>query len=729
MKAVHPRLLASLALLSVLGGALLVGQFACNEADILGGKVDSGAVDSTQLQDDIATPEDSKIACPGGLDLDGDGYGKNCPAGPDCNDADKYIYPGAKEVCDYKDNNCNNLIDEGVKNACGTCDPECKRFGDGPFKTDKTKDPNVKDANGVGINAAGDLVLQKTNTNFNYMWIANTLDALGTTGGCTYGNSSSFQPAKAPYCRGTISKIDTVTRKEVARYYTVTCHSKKGTTGCLDLHGKTIKRDFPHAPSRTAVDYNFDVWVANRAFGGQPSASKIANSLSDCIARNSNGIKDTSKDYNSDGVITLDCNGDGVPDNGSTTCTGAFAGKKPEFLGDDDECVLFTINYGDPAATPTSSGDIGRSICLDTGASTGASNAWVGTYYHNKNQNRFYRIDGTTGKLNGPYALTTGHYVYGCVVDSQGILWSADINGSVTYLNTKTPTQVGPLIKPPSPSNLKFYGIAIDGNNNIWFGGYSSYYVYRYRPDRSAWGNLHKGKWTWIKQPSACLHSRGIAADNRGKVWVAINNGYIFRVDQSLGDGYQDQSGSKSYWPVKGTTIIGVGVDFGGNVWGISYEHGVASRLDVDAKGDPKLPPTATTNTVIVGKNPYTYSDFTGYGLQNFTRPQGRYLYQIAPCAGGKKATWERVDWKATKPPGTDLLLRVRSGDKENMLGSWIGTYKTPPAKLNKGALIPLKPNPAVMLQVELTLSTHQKSITPILHEFNVTYSCAGVPK
>ena len=700
----------------------LPSYLACDDGAFLG--VQDGLMsDDTSQQQDIELQQDSKLMCPNGIDKDSDGYGKGCSAGPDCNDADPFINPGAKEICDGKDNNCNNLTDEGVKNPCGTCDPNCNRYGDGPFPTDKTKDPNIKDVNNVGLNPGGDLVLKKTNKNFNYMWIANTLDTNGVKGNCVYGNSSSYKPSMGPYCRGTISKIDTVQLKEVARYFTTTCKSKSGTSGCVDLHGKPIVKDFPHSPSRTAVDYNFDVWVANRAFGGQPSATKVANDQADCIDRNSNGFYETSRDVNGDGKITTDCNGDGKPDNASTTCTGAFAGLKPEFYGDDDECILFTINYGN-------SGDIGRCICLDTGGSLGASNAWVATYYRKPN-NHFYRIDGTTGKLNGPYSLPTGHYPYGCVVDSQGILWSTYGGGTLNYLDTKKPTQVGPLVTPPSSFGKKgFYGITLDDKSNIWLAGTSSGKDYRYRPNRTSFSDLAKGVWTGITYPAVLKpHTRGIAADNRGKIWVAATSGYVWRIDQNITDGLHNLSSSKNYWKTKGTGVIGVGVDFAGHIWAISYTDGVAGRMDVDAKGDPASPLTFNTKYVPVGHNPYTYSDFTGYGLQNFTRPQGRYLYQLKGCPTGVKATWAQVTWNATTPSGTSVLVRVRSGDTEPIFGSWLGPFSVPPLMLDKGSITPLKPNPSVLLQVEFTLKTMQKNITPILHSYNVTYTCAGLPK
>ena len=675
--------------------------------------------------------------CPNGQDKDGDGYGLGCPKGKDCDDTNKLVHPGAKELCDGVDNNCNNQTDEGVKNACGTCDPGCKRQGQVPFPVDKTKDSNVKDVNGVGLDPNGDLVLDKTNKNFNYMWISNTFDSAGGVGGCRYKHDTLYTPSMATKCQGTLSKVNTLTMKEEARYYTVTCSKKGGTTGCLDLHGKPITLNIPHAPSRTAVDYNFDVWVANRAFGHQPSTTKVANSLNDCKDRNKNGVIDTSKDWNQDGKITLDCDGDGAPDTASTKCTGAYAGKKPEFVGHDDECVLFTVNYGSAAAGTDTLGDVGRSICLDTGSTVGASNAWVGTFYRHTGtgpttvyKNNFYRVDGTTGKLTGPYALPEKHSSYGCAVDGKGILWSTDIYGTLAYINTFNPALKGTLVKPPwsSTTTLYFYGISVDGNNHVWLGGYTSEHVYRYKPDHSSWAKLPTGKWTLIKLPSK-FYSRGIAADKRGKVWVAIQGGYIMRLPLTLADGTHDYSTSTDYWPTKGTSLIGVGVDFAGHVWGVSYSDGVASRMDVNSKGDVVLPATGQTKFVTVGHNPYTYSDFTGYGLQNFTRPSGRYLYQHKPCPTGKRATWKQLSWKATTPAKTSVIMRVRTGDQETAMGLWAGPYQTSPVQLKSGTTSKVTPNPSVYMQVEINLTTTDKAISPTVHSYDLSYTCADKPQ
>ena len=67
--------------------------------------------------DDACVDGDCTGSC---NDFDGDGYGENCPLGPDCDDRNPFSFPGNEEVCDGFDNDCDNVVDQG-----GVCDEPC----------------------------------------------------------------------------------------------------------------------------------------------------------------------------------------------------------------------------------------------------------------------------------------------------------------------------------------------------------------------------------------------------------------------------------------------------------------------------------------------------------------------------------------------------------------------------------------------------------------------------
>ncbi len=99
----------------------------CNDGDI---NIYPGATEICDGKDNDCDGQIDETKTNYYIDNDGDGFGNpntltvSCTprtdrvtkAG-DCNDNDKNIYPGAPEICDNKDNDCDGQIDEGVKTA------------------------------------------------------------------------------------------------------------------------------------------------------------------------------------------------------------------------------------------------------------------------------------------------------------------------------------------------------------------------------------------------------------------------------------------------------------------------------------------------------------------------------------------------------------------------------------------------------------------------------------
>ncbi len=71
-------------------------------------------------------------------DADGDGYGLGCQAGDDCNDADRTVHPGAAEGCNFRDDDCNGLVDDIASCRAPALDPSPVKVPAGSFMMGST---------------------------------------------------------------------------------------------------------------------------------------------------------------------------------------------------------------------------------------------------------------------------------------------------------------------------------------------------------------------------------------------------------------------------------------------------------------------------------------------------------------------------------------------------------------------------------------------------------------
>ncbi len=634
----------------------------------------------------------------------------------------------------------------GEVNGCGDFDPSCTDNGFGPslgvpfpLPTDMPADPNVG-GSGVSRDANGFLKLDQTSASFDFAWTANTSD----------------------WQKGTISKFDTKTVRETARYFTVTCQSLPtgNKNACDGMNGCCAKDSYPqwqnrknkmpqgpyqqvemshiNYPSRTAIDFDGTVWVANRALyqqGAQSSVTKIAGDVSKCIDRNKNGKIDTSKDTNGDGIIQTDCNNNGTPDDiADVKATPCQNGMAQEFYGLDDECILLTTNTGGLDA-------YGRPLALGPGAQDfGPSDVWAGLF----NTQQVFRIDGTTGIVKDEVDLPC--HPYGFVIDATDIGWAANLGPGGCYWDTKNTKNTGTIRT--STIGQSSYGIGIDRDQNIWFGGSAA----RYTPVRNKqFADLGQGYWTVFQG----ISGDGVAVDSRSQnayfayfagsmlyqvpaSTIPLPKGMDVAVNQNF-PGVQVDSGGK-----------GVDIAADGNVIVTSISQPGITRVPVDAMGKMTQPvlngPPMGNNKCPTGDNcrnidrqnanmqPYTYSDFTGFGLRNFTRPKGSYTYVQKGCvqqdgSPNGETKWLSVSWDADVPLNTTLTLKARAGNTpvpDQSWGAWTVDFPMSAADLLTN--MPLVPNAkdSAYMQIEFDFASMQKNASPKLKSFHIFHECVG---
>ena len=414
----------------------------------------------------------------------------------------------------------------------------------------------------------------------------------------------------------TVSKIDTATGRELARYRT--WFGPSGQPGHVNHLGSAYAGA---APSRTAVDSSGNAYVANRHFDGlRPSVMKILGTGG--IDRNGNSVIETSSDLDSNGVITnpsaeiknlADTNGNSMID-------------VAEF---QDERIAWWVQYG-------VAGQLGRSLCIGTDG-----NLWAGTF----NDSQYYKLSSVDGSLlAGPVSIA-GLQPYGCLVGADGLLWSASLGNTLGELNTNTNSTV--MVHDHSAYGGD-YGIAI-GNGRVYQATYSGGTYIEHNPSTNAFSNPTLAP---PSGPPTAIGALGIAVDGAGKIFVGNQVGgmYKFNPDGSLIWASPAQAGT--------THVRGVVVDSNNDAWAVHLvDHNVSKYRGTDG---------APLGVFPVGNSPYTYSDAAGLAAASVTTPTG--FWTVVRDSGAAGTQWGTASWSDCVPAGGTVEVRVRTADIQSNL-------------------------------------------------------------
>ncbi|WP_224245258.1 NHL repeat-containing protein [Hyalangium gracile] len=569
---------------------------------------------------------------------------------------------------------------------------------DGGFVLDGGAGP-LSGGDNVQLDPEGNIILGGGSTELAFAWIANN-------------------------DQNTVSKYDTRTGKEVGRYHAVIPIDGRtrpdGTIG----YPNGLRGNEGNNPSRTAVDLFGDVWVANRASSTQGSVSKIANNKVNCVDRNGNGVIDTSEDKNNDGAIS----------NNPADREMIF----PTDWTDPnqyDECILFSTPVGPPG-----NGTIkARAMAISAGIEGSAGDVWVGVH----NENSVIKLDPTTGQqvpvnTAGQLKLTLSFGPYGAAIDSQQRLWvvsSALSPARLSLVDTDQGRIVIPSIIPPSNlGSSGNYGIGVDGKDRVWLAGWSSGpKAFRYEHPRGVGTTI--GTWAVFEFSNAVSQintrigrPRGIAADDQGFVWMSSDLNSSSQSSSQLIAFNGDTGAIKRFnLPTVGEVdfidatntqtreAIGVGLDTDGHAW-VNNRSGNAMRVHRET-GE-------ILRTRQQGAGLYTYSDFTGYQLRNFTAPLGSYRHTFSANECGPDTIWRYLVWDAVVPPKTSLQAFVTAANDPNDLNNANlrkGPFTTSPADLQAAGVPKSR-----YLRVEFVFRSddRQSQASPKLKSFDVNYEC-----
>ncbi len=398
--------------------------------------------------------------------------------------------------------------------------------------------------------------------------------------------------------------------------------SSKGTAVKIDTETGVVLGEYrttPQSqilgdPSRTTVDNDGSVWVANRndAYEGYGSVVHIGlKENGQCEDRNNNGIIETSTGLG-DVLAWTD-----------TTGTRRVATAQ-------DECIVHYTKLNSRGA---------RHVSVDAN-----NDVWVGGLWTRS----FDLIKG--GKYDVPNSgniirseLSVGYGGYGGLIDGNGVIWSAN-----PLLRWDT---ANPLIGPNGGNWTGYshdsYGLCIDSMGNVWNTSLSGSVIRKFAPNGTLLGTYPHGN----------TYAQGCVAGNNDDIWVAHS---ILGPQNTVGHIKND--GTYIGKVTVGSGPTGVAVDAAGKIWATNYNSKTVSRID------PSAGPIGADGITPIGAVDFTSVNLGGY-LYNYSYMTGSTLlgapkngtWSVTHNSGIVDAEWGLISWNVSEPGDSSVTVTAAS--------------------------------------------------------------------
>ncbi len=278
------------------------------------------------------------------------------------------------------------------------------------------------------------------------------------------------------------------------------------------------------------------------------------------------------------------------------------SGKDDVLAWDQDDCVAWhtPFNYTTQRPVAWMAGVLNQATCqyeeekVWTGGCNEGGDTWV----------TVNRLNGDTGVVEDSIQIVgfecSSLSPYGGAVDSKGNFWMTSlVPGQDRMARVDAETLEYEVMTPP----ITPYGMTVDTKDRPWLaswlatGGASAA---RYDPVAASWA---------LATNHVAYVMSGIQEDAKGRMWMNYWN-----YDNTLTGGviYIDRETMEVSEPfeINACERRGMSIDLDGNVWSTSQGCNQAYRFNPDTK-------VITTYDQLDG--PYTYSDMTGWALQNNT--------------------------------------------------------------------------------------------------------------